>query len=283
MPRFHRSVFPEFRVFTFCILAGLLFTTCRQKVKTNAVKLFTLLSSNETGIDFINELVFDEKFNIYTYRNFYNGGGVALGDINNDGLTDIFFTANMQPNRLYLNLGNFHFKDITSSSGIIKKSKWSTGVSMADVNGDGLLDIYVCNSGDVKGDHKKNELYINDGNLHFTEKGEKYGLADQGYSTHASFFDFDRDGDLDMFLLNNSFKLIGSFNLQQNERNNRDSSGGHKFFRNDGNHFVDISAAAGIYGSAIGFGLGVTVGDVDNDGGMDIYVSNDFLKEIICT
>jgi hypothetical protein len=149
---------------------------------------------------------------------------------------------------------------------------------MADVNGDGFLDIYVCNSGDIKGDNKQNELYINNGNNTFTERAEEYGLADKGYSTHAAFFDFDHDGDLDLFLLNNSFKAIGSFNLQQNERNVRDSMGGHKFFRNDNGHFTDISEAAGIYGSVIGFGLGVTVGDVNGDGWQDIYVSNDFFE-----
>ena len=246
--------------------------------KGNENKLFGLLSADETNIDFINKLSYDEDFNIFTYRNYYNGGGVALGDINNDGLVDVFFTANMLPNKLYLNKGDFQFEDITGKAGISKKGKWSTGVSMADVNGDGFLDIYVCNSGDIKGDNRQNELYINNGNLTFTEKAKEYGLDDKGLSTHAAFFDHDHDGDLDMFLLNNSFKAIGSFNLQRNERHTRDSLGGHKFFRNDGDHFTDISEQAGIYGSIIGFGLGVTVGDLDNDGWQDIYVSNDFFE-----
>jgi hypothetical protein len=261
---------------------------CRHNEKKE-VKLFEALTSDSTHINFINQLSYDDKFNIFTYRNFYNGGGVAIGDINNDGLPDIFFTANMLPNRLYLNKGNFKFEDITEKAGILKKGKWSTGVSMADVNGDGLLDIYVCNSGDIKGDNKRNELYINNGlspspsgegrgEVTFTEKAHEYGLDDIGLSTHAAFFDYDHDGDLDMFLLNNSFKAIGSFNLQQNERNIRDSLGGHKLYRNDGNHFTDVSAQAGIYGSVIGFGLGVTVGDVNNDGWQDIYVSNDFFE-----
>ena len=240
--------------------------------------LFKQLPPSYTHINFSNDLQYDERFNIYTYRNFYNGGGVAIGDINHDSLPDIFFTANMLPNRLYLNKGNMQFEDITEQAGISKKGKWSTGVSMADINGDGWLDIYVCNSGDVKGDQRENELYINNGNGTFTEKAREYGLNDRGLSTHAAFFDYDHDGDLDMFLLNNSFKPIGSFNLQENERHKRDSLGGHKFFRNDGNHFTDISAEAGIYGSAIGFGLGVTVGDLDNDGWQDIYVSNDFFE-----
>src|SRR3979411_870897 len=137
-----------------------LITACGQEQKKEP-KLFEQLPSDSTNIDFINQLAYDDQFNIFTYRNFYNGGGVALGDINNDGLVDIFFTANMLPNRLYLNKGNFKFEDITEKAGIVKKGKWSTGVSMADVNGDGLLDIYVCNSGDIKGDNKQNELYIN--------------------------------------------------------------------------------------------------------------------------
>jgi len=252
--------------------------TEERETMDTAHTLFRKMPASRTKIDFANNLAYDEQFNIFTYRNFYNGGGVAIGDINNDGLPDIFFTANMLPNRLYLNKGNFQFEDITEKSKIVKHSKWSTGVSMADVNGDGLLDIYVCNSGDVKGDNKLNELYINNGDLTFTERAREFGLADPGYSTHAAFFDYDHDGDLDCFLLNNSFKAISNFNLQQNDRNKRDSLGGQKLFRNDNNHFVDVSAQAGIYGSIIGFGLGVTVSDVNKDGWMDIYVSNDFFE-----
>ena len=256
------------------LLCLFIFSCKEKKIDT----LFEKLEPSYTGVTFSNDLSYDAKFNIYTYRNFYNGGGVAIGDINNDGLPDLFFTANMKDNRLYLNKGNMQFEDITQKAGIGKKGKWSTGVSMADVNGDGLLDIYVCNSGDIKGDNRENELYINNGNLTFTEEAHQYGLDDHGLSTHAAFFDYDHDGDLDMFLLNNSFKAIGSFNLQKNERNIRDSVGGDKLFRNDGNHFTDVSAQAGIYGSVIGFGLGVTVGDVNNDGWQDIYVSNDFFE-----
>ncbi|WP_204743182.1 VCBS repeat-containing protein [Pseudocnuella soli] len=246
--------------------------------KSTTEPLFAKLDSSQTGINFANNLSYDAQFNIYTYRNFYNGGGVAIGDVNGDSLPDIFFTANMLPNKLYLNKGNMQFEDITEKAGIGKKGKWSTGVSMADVNGDGWLDIYVCNSGDVKGDNRQNELYINRGNGTFDEQAADYGLDERGLSTHAAFFDYDKDGDLDMFLLNNSFKAIGSFNLQRNERNVRDSLGGQKFFRNDGNHFTDISEQAGIFGSVIGFGLGVTVGDVNDDGWQDIYVSNDFFE-----
>ncbi|MHA4806890.1 VCBS repeat-containing protein [Flavitalea flava] len=242
-------------------------------------KLFDLVPPDSSHINFQNTVTYNEQFNVFTYRNFYNGGGVAIGDINNDGLPDIFFISNTGPNRLYLNLGNFTFRDITVPAGILKKGKWSTGVTMADVNGDGLLDIYVCNSADVQGDNKQNELYINKGDLTFSEEALSYGLADKGgKSTQAAFFDYDHDGDLDMFLLNNSFKLIGSFNLQQNERAIRDSAGGQKLFRNDNGHFTDVSAAAGIYGGRIAFGLGVSVGDINNDGWPDIYVCNDFFE-----
>ena len=240
--------------------------------------LFTSLHSDHTGVTFANNLPFDKDFNIYTYRNYYNGGGVALADINNDGLIDVYLTGNISPNRLYLNKGNFKFEDITEKAGVAGTKAWSTGVSMADVNGDGLIDIYLCNSGDIKGDNKQNELFINNGNLTFSERAEEYGVADRGYSTHAAFFDYDKDGDLDLYILNNSYQAIGSFNLRKNERPNRDSLGGDKLLRNDGNKFTDVSVAAGIYGSVIGFGLGVTVGDLNKDGWLDIYVSNDFFE-----
>ena len=243
--------------------------------------LFILMPSSKTHADFINNLEYEKqlknKFNIYTFRNFYNGAGVALGDINNDGLIDIFMASNMGTNKLYLNKGNFEFEDISVKAGIEGKG-WSTGVSFADVNGDGLTDIYVCKSGNTDGVQDRNELYINNGDLTFTEKAKEYGLDELGNSTQGVFFDYDKDGDLDLFLLKNFPKAIGSFNQKVNQRLIRDSIGGDKLFRNDGNHFTDVSAAAGIYGSTIAFGLGVTVGDINQDGWMDIYVSNDFFE-----
>jgi enediyne biosynthesis protein E4 len=252
--------------------------SCARISEEGIVKQFEILPPQSSGIDFSNDLKYLKEFNIYTYRNFYNGGGVAVGDVNNDGFVDIYFTGNMVPNKLYLNNGDLTFTDVTEIAGVGGKGGWCTGVSMADVNGDGWLDIYVCNSGRLDGDDKKNELFINNGDGTFTEMAAQYGLADPGYSTHAAFFDYDMDGDLDMYLLNNSFQAIGSFNLRKNERPKRDSFGGDKLFRNDGSKFTDVSEEAGIYGSIIGFGLGVTVGDINNDGWLDIFVSNDFFE-----
>ncbi|MFN5169439.1 MAG: VCBS repeat-containing protein [Cyclobacteriaceae bacterium] len=240
--------------------------------------LFRKRLSFETGMKFRNDLSFSQEFNIFTYRNFYNGGGVGIGDINNDGKPDVYLTSNLGENKLYLNKGNFVFEDITEKAGVKGSRGWSTGVAMADVNGDGWLDIYVCNSGDVDGDNRQNELFLNQGDLTFSERAESYGLADSGLSTHAAFFDYDKDGDLDMYLLNNSFTAIGTFNLMNNLRETRDARGGDKLFRNEGERFVDVSEAAGIYGSEIGFGLGVTVGDVNNDTWPDIFISNDFFE-----
>lgn len=241
-------------------------------------KLFKLKDAEETHVDFTNHLDFMGKFNIYTYRNFYNGGGVGLADINNDGLLDIYFVSNMHPNKLYLNKGNMVFEDITAQSGVGGTHAWSTGVSMADVNGDGWIDIYVCNSGEIEGDSKRNELFINHGDLTFTDEAASYGLDDPGYSIHGAFFDYDKDNDLDLYLGNNSYKAIGSFDLRNNKRTEVDSLGGDRLYRNDGGKFTNVTTEANIYSSIIGFALGVTVGDLDLDGWQDIYVSNDFFE-----
>ena len=258
----------------YIILLGLLLSCETPQTDT----LFHLLSAEKTGIDFTNQLAYDADFNVYTYRNYYNGGGVSIGDINNDGLPDIYLTSNLGDNKLYLNKGNLQFEDITAQADVAGQMAWSTGVTMADVNGDGWLDIYVCNSGDIAGDKKVNELFINNQDQTFTESAAQYGLNDPGYSTHASFFDYDKDGDLDVYVLNNSFQAIGSFDLRRNERPKRDSLGGDKLYRNDNGQFTDVSETSGIYGSIIGFGLGVTVGDVNNDNWDDIYISNDFFE-----
>ncbi|MGD2003880.1 MAG: VCBS repeat-containing protein, partial [Flavobacteriales bacterium] len=241
--------------------------------------LFTQLDNKKIGIDFQNNLAYDKDFNVFNYRNFYNGGGVAVGDVNNDGWMDLYFTANQTSNALYLNNGDMTFTDITESAGVAGQQAWSTGVAMADVNQDGFIDIYVSNSGDIKGDSRANELFLNNGDNTFTEVAEEWGVADQGLSTHGVFFDYDRDGDLDLYVLNNSYRAIGSFNLEKSSREVRDAEGGDKLYRNDGGSFTDVSEAAGIMGSEIGFGLGTTVGDVNGDGWDDIYISNDFFEK----
>lgn len=244
----------------------------------NQKSLFELMNNEKIGVDFINQLDYTEQLNTYTYRNFYNGAGVGIGDVNNDGLPDLYFCGNLVGNKLYLNKGNFQFDDITQKAGVACEGSWSTGVSLADVNGDGWLDIYVCKSGNPNSKNRNNELFINNGDLTFSEKAKEYGLAELGLSNHATFFDYDRDGDLDCYLLNNSFQSVTEFDMNPDQREQRDSLGGNKLFRNDNNHFTDVSKEAGIYGSKIGFGLGVSVGDVNRDGWMDIYVSNDFFE-----
>ncbi|MBS9523990.1 VCBS repeat-containing protein [Litoribacter alkaliphilus] len=240
-------------------------------------KLFTRLTPQQTGIHFTNELEDSEDFDVFRYRNYYNGGGVAIGDINNDGLPDIFLTANRGQNKLYLNQGDMRFEDITDKAGVAGTKPWSTGVTMVDINGDGLLDIYVCNSGDLEGNNMENELFVNNGDGTFTEKAAEYGLADPGFSTHAVFFDYDGDGDLDCYLLNNSFRPISTLGFR-NLRTQRDAKGGDKLYKNEKGKFIDVSEEAGIHGSVIGFGLGVSVGDVTGNGHPDIFISNDFYE-----
>ncbi|MEO8583245.1 MAG: CRTAC1 family protein, partial [Flavitalea sp.] len=240
-------------------------------------KLFTSLDQNDTGIQFKNELFETDVFNVMNYAYFYNGGGVAIGDINNDGLQDILFTGNMVKNRLYLNKGNFKFENITDKSGIADKQGWCTGATMVDINGDGKLDIYICRSADGDAEKRKNLLFINNGDLTFSEQAEKYGLADQGYSTQASFFDYDKDGDLDMFLINHSLQQYTSGVQESTDfRNQRNPNFASKLYRNDNGHFTNVSEQAGITSNVLSFGLGLAIADVNNDGWPDVYVSNDF-------
>ncbi|QED37284.1 CRTAC1 family protein [Antarcticibacterium arcticum] len=278
--------------FLFLITIPVFISSCSNKEKKTEQEaeekeyLFTQMKSGETGINFINDVKNGKDFNIFKYRNFYNGAGVGIGDINNDGLPDVYLTSNMGENKLYLNQGDFKFKDITASSGTAGNRSWSTGVTMVDINNDGLLDIYVSNAGNMEGDDRRNELFLNNGDLTFTEAAASYKLDENGFTTHAAFFDYDGDGDLDVYILNNSFIPVSSLGYT-NKRDLRSDDwnlpevfkgGGDKLLRNNNGIFEDVSEEAGIYGSLIGFGLGVTIGDVNNDYLPDIYVSNDFYE-----
>lgn len=262
----------------FKILAGLLVMVGCSNEKLRQPALFTNVTQ-QSGVDFHNDLTFTQRLNPYTYRNFYNGAGVAIGDINNDGLPDIYFAGNQADNKLYLNKGNFTFEDITEKAAVACKDVWSTGVTFADINADGFLDIYVCKSGDPESPRRNNELFINNGDLTFTERSKEYGLDVVGLSVQAAFFDYDKDGDLDCYLLTNSIKSVGNYDLVKNQREIPDPrGGGNKFLINDNGKFKDYSAEAHIYRSDIGFGLGITLGDFNNDSWTDIFVSNDFFE-----
>ncbi|HMP28315.1 MAG TPA: VCBS repeat-containing protein [Saprospiraceae bacterium] len=270
-----------YKIFTL-IFITFIGVSCEKKITKSIstirsdIQPFEKLISSKTGITFINEVEDQENFNILTYRNYYNGGGVGVGDVNNDGLLDIFFTANMKKNKLYLNKGNFVFEDITEKAGVAGKGAWSTGVAMRDVNADGFIDIYVCNSGDVDGSNRANELFINNGDGTFTERAAEFGLDDEGFSTHAVFIDLDGDGDLDCYLLNNSYKDPARISFYEKERFIYGSSGGDRIYLNEDGTFVDRTQESGIYSSDIGFGLGVSIGDLDNDLKPDMFISNDF-------
>jgi hypothetical protein len=257
--------------------------SCKQK--NTQPPLFQLMEN--TGVDFINTVTDNDSINILNYRNFYNGGGVAAGDINNDGLPDLFFTANQGANKLYLNKGNFQFEDISEKAGFGNKLQFSTGVVFVDINNDGWLDIYVCNAGNMHHPElRKNQLFINNHDLTFTEKAHEYGLDNDGYTTHASFFDYDMDGDLDCFIINNSPVPVNSLgyphqrDLIASQWKVEDDlkGGGDHLYRNDNGHFVEVTQQAGIHGTLMSFGLGVTVGDVNGDHYPDVFVSNDFFE-----
>ncbi|MES2374134.1 MAG: VCBS repeat-containing protein [Bacteroidota bacterium] len=256
--------------------------SCNQKKET---PLFEMME--QTGINFTNTVQNTKDQNIFTFRNFYNGGGAAIGDINNDGLADVFFTANMGSNRLFLNKGNWKFDDVSAKAGFTDKQQWSTGVVMVDINSDGWLDIFIANSAHMNdGVSKANQLFINNHNLTFTESAKAYGLADSGYTTQASFFDYDMDGDLDCFIVNNSPIPVNTLNYANKREVPAENwpvadflkGGGDHLLRNDNGKYIDVTHKTGIHGSLISFGLGVTVGDVNGDHYPDIYISNDFFE-----
>lgn len=244
----------------------------------NRKQLFEKLEASDSGITFENKLTPSEDLNIIDYLYFYNGGGVAVGDINGDDLPDLYFSGNQVPNKLYLNKGNLKFEDITDKAGVAGNNTWDTGSVMGDVNGDGLLDIYVCAVVGLKNLRGHNELFINNGDNTFSERSAEYGLDFESYSSSAAFLDYDLDGDLDIYLLNHAIHTPGSFG-HANLRNVRTYETGGKLLRNDGGKFVDVSEEAKIYGGINGYGLGIAISDFNLDGYPDIYVGNDFHED----
>ncbi len=269
-------IYSKYTCLVVCAALVFVLYSCHQK----ALQQFTDISAN-CGITFANNITESEQQNIFTYEYMYNGGGVAVGDVNNDGLPDIFFTANQLPDRLYINKGNLKFEDVTTFANVAGKSGWKTGVTMADVNGDGLLDIYVCYSGNGDEQSKSNQLFINkgikNGVPYFEDEAKKYALDAPGTnSNQALFFDYDNDGDLDMFLLNHAVTFYNPLFNTYKLRHKRHPYYSNYLFRNDEGHFTDVSAQAGIPGGGNNFGLGVVAADINNDGWQDLYMTNDY-------
>ena len=265
-------------------LAGIILSVsllnCSSKRKLEH-PLFTALDNKRTGLNFSNNLTYTQAFNLFKYMYFYNGSGIGAGDFNNDGLIDLFFGSNQGQNKLYLNEGGLKFKDVTDEATIPKDSGWTTGISVVDINNDGLPDIYVCRVGQYETLHSKNQLLINqgvdkNGVPHFVDKAKEYGLDFSGFSTQAVFFDYDNDGDLDMFLLNHSVHQNNNFRPRADFKGTFDSLSGDRIYRNEGNHFTDVTKETGINSTSISYGLGVVVADVNLDGYPDLYIGNDF-------
>ena len=261
--------------FFYCFIFLYAFTGC-----DNNEQLFTQLSPSSTGIKFQNILQETDEFNVLTYGYLYNGGGVAVGDINNDSLPDLYFTGNMVGSRLYLNNGDFKFEEIAKNAGVFAEGNWNTGATMADVNGDGYLDIYVCKSAALNPERRRNQLFINNGDLTFTEMGKKYGVDDSGYSTQAAFFDYDNDGDLDLYILNHSTQeFAGLGKISKHNKNRKNKAYSDKLMKNDNGKFIDVSDEVGLISNVLGFGLGIAISDLNNDGWLDIYISNDYNEQ----
>ncbi len=265
----NESLLMRFSMLIMLVLAG-----CQSKKNENS--LFERLTSNQTGIRFANGIPENQPMNIVQYLYYYNGGGVAAGDVNHDGLTDLYFTANLDKNGLFLNKGNFQFEDVTEKAGLADEGGWKTGVTMADVNADGWLDIYVCHVSNYQNWTVKNKLFINNQDGTFTDRAAEYGLDATGLCTQAAFFDYDNDGDLDCYLLRHSVHSPRSYRPVTNRKVD-DPLSSDILFQNDGkNHFKDVSKAAGIQDGSLGYGLGLAIADLNGDNLLDIYVGNDF-------
>lgn len=244
------------------------------------------MPSSQTGITFKNILSETDEFNILTYGYIYNGGGVSVGDVNNDGLQDLYFTGSMVGSRLYINKGNFEFDEVAEEAGVFAAGLWNTGTTMVDINADGLLDIYVCRSAAADAYKRKNLLFVNNGpspdtgHITFTEKAAEYGIDDAGYSTQGAFFDYDKDGDLDLYVVNHSTQEFASFRqITKNLKSRRSPDYEDRLYRNDNGNFTNVSDAAGLVSNVLGFGLSIAVSDVNNDNWPDIYISNDFNEQ----
>lgn len=260
-------------------LLSILLSACKSEKKETV--LFEVLNNKRTGLNFSNNLSYNQDFNLFKYIYFYNGSGVGAGDFNNDGLIDLFFGSNQQNNKLYLNTGGLHFKDITKEAQIPEDGGWSTGISVVDINNDGLLDIYVCRVGNYEVLKGKNQLLIcqgidKNGIPTYFDEAQDYGLDFSGFSTQAAFFDYDLDGDVDMFLLNHSVHENGTFRPRKEFLGTYHPLSGDRFYRNDNNVFTDVTKETGINSSAIGYGLGIAVSDINLDGYPDLYIGNDF-------
>ncbi|HEY4937161.1 MAG TPA: VCBS repeat-containing protein, partial [Puia sp.] len=262
------------------IYGALLIIGCKPKPALPA--LFELKDDNSTGLHFANKLTPTQKFNVFDYMYFFNGAGVGAGDFNNDGKIDLFFAASQGDNQLYLNEGGLHFKNVTKEAMIPEDGGWSTGVSVVDINNDGLLDIYICRVGNYETLQSRNQLLVcqgidKDGVPYYKDEAKEYGLDFSGFSTQAVFFDYDGDGDLDMYLLNHSIHQNGTYGVRSDLLNKEVTGSGDHIYRNDGNgHFTDVTKETGINSSILGYGLGITVADIDMDGYPDIYIGNDF-------
>ncbi|MCW5517202.1 VCBS repeat-containing protein [Muriicola sp. Z0-33] len=265
---------------TFIFLFGVVFCILNSCMETEEKKLFTLMDPDDTGIKFKNLLKETEQFNVLEYGYLYNGGGVSIGDLNNDSLPDIYFTGNMVGSRLYINQGGMEFKEIAEEAGVFAEGLWNTGTTMADVNADGLLDIYVCRSAAKDPQKRKNLLFINNGDLTFTEKAADYGIDDSGYSTQGAFFDYDKDGDLDLYVLNHSTQEYAGFGqITPQLKNRKNKAYSDKLYQNNQGKFRDVSDEAGLISNVLGFGLGIAISDINNDAWPDIYVSNDYNEQ----